>query len=646
MKYRPDIDGLRAIAVLLVVGYHAFPERLPAGFIGVDIFFVISGFLITTIIHEELVNKKFTYTYFYKRRIKRIFSALLLLLCANCFIGWFVLFPDELQRLGVHIYSVNAFISNFILWAESGYFDSASELKPLLHFWSLGIEEQYYILWPLVVALGVRYNIKYLFIFLFVSSFLSNIITVKYFSLIDSFYLPHNRAWELMAGSLLALFVRQETEKSSRTHVQFITFWLSLVGLLCIVISLLLINDQRDFPGWWALFPVAGAACLILSQQSFFNRYVLSNKYIVYVGLISYPLYLWHWSLLSYAHITGYTSLVHIFFFITCAFIFSILTYEFIEKRIRKNTHRATVPVLLVLSLLFALLGYCMSIGVLEPRNNTSGIKKASEAAGDWEYPDGFDTFFIEQEQFFLKKGARGTVLFYGDSHVEQYGPRFVELLEQHPDQLKSVVFATRGGCLPVPNVYEDDHPLCTKEFKDTVLKYALSDDVDTVVVGASWGKLILKENLQKGDRYYYLNGDRKHSFEDDGIEYAYHALEEFLVTLLQQKKVYLLLDNPTGTHFNPKTFFTGTRVSGIVDKRMLWQEYSKQQDHVRLQLKALGNRLGVTVIDPVEHFCKEDKCRTSLEDGTPIYKDFGHIRPYYVKQYTDYIDVALTSNP
>ena len=154
--YRPDVDGLRALAVLAVLGYHAFPGAVPGGFVGVDVFFVISGFLITGIILDELGRGRFTFTGFYWRRIRRIFPALILVLAACLALGWRVLLPDEFAQLGKHVAAGAAFVSNIALWRESGYFDAAAELKPLLHLWSLGIEEQFYIFWPLLLAWFVR----------------------------------------------------------------------------------------------------------------------------------------------------------------------------------------------------------------------------------------------------------------------------------------------------------------------------------------------------------------------------------------------------------------------------------------------------------------------------------------------------------
>jgi len=207
-KYRPDIDGLRAVAVLAVIAFHAFPNRLPGGFIGVDIFFVISGFLISTILFEKIEKQTFSFSEFYSRRIRRIFPALVLVLMASLSFGWFVLISDELNQLGKHVAAGAAFVSNFVLWGEAGYFDNSAESKPLLHLWSLGVEEQFYIFWPLIlcIAAKLRSNLLVITVVIAVISFILNIFGVKP-DPVATFYSPLTRFWELQCGSILAWLV-------------------------------------------------------------------------------------------------------------------------------------------------------------------------------------------------------------------------------------------------------------------------------------------------------------------------------------------------------------------------------------------------------------------------------------------------------
>ncbi|MDR0933870.1 MAG: acyltransferase [Burkholderiaceae bacterium] len=205
LSYRPDIDGLRAIAVLAVIAFHAFPAKVKGGFVGVDIFFVISGYLISSILFTGLEKGTFSFIQFYARRIRRIYPTLLVVFIACLVFGGFILLPDEYQQLGKHTVGGAGFIANFVLWWESGYFDSASELKPLLHLWSLGIEEQFYIVWPFLLWVGWkgRWNLRRLVIGLGLVSLIWNVAICVRHPVMD-FYSPMTRIWELLAGALLA----------------------------------------------------------------------------------------------------------------------------------------------------------------------------------------------------------------------------------------------------------------------------------------------------------------------------------------------------------------------------------------------------------------------------------------------------------
>jgi peptidoglycan/LPS O-acetylase OafA/YrhL len=341
MTYRYDIDGLRAFAVLSVIGFHYFGVQ--AGFIGVDIFFVISGYLISTIIYTKLSTGSFSVSSFYLRRIKRIFPSLLTVLFSCFIVGWFVLLATEFEQLNKHITAGLTFTSNLVLFAESGYFDADSHTKILLHLWSLGVEEQFYIFWPLVLIVCWRYrnNLLSPLITLLVTSFAVNIYLVSSHPSAD-FYLPFSRFWELLIGSLLAYRITVQNKTLHLFNSSNIT---SAVGALVLVVCNILVNDRSPFPGWWALLPTIGAALIISGGGgACFNRILLNNRLMVWIGVISYPLYLWHWPLLAFARILGggkqSPTLVRIAMFFL-AFFLAWLTYRFIEKPFRfgRATH-------------------------------------------------------------------------------------------------------------------------------------------------------------------------------------------------------------------------------------------------------------------------------------------------------------------
>lgn len=382
-KYRPDIDGLRAVAVLAVVAYHAFPRLLHGGFVGVDVFFVVSGYLISTIIYQGLADGSFSFLVFYGRRIRRIFPALILVLAGCLVFGWIALISEEYKQLGEHIAGGAGFVSNYLLWAESGYFDKAANSKPLLHLWSLGIEEQFYIVWPLLLWISYRTKIGWLVPILAVAivSYRWNLDKVEWHT-VEAFYSPQTRFWELAIGALLAYAELHALELRRRgqhllasknrmsrlcargivrlqpaitrlgrvvPRAEHVRHALSLVGAALIAIAALFISPKDFFPGTLALLPTAGAAAILAAGPSaFVNRWLLSTRMLVGVGLISFPLYLWHWPLLCLAPTIergDWATPVRLAM-VPLSFGLAWLTYEFVEKPIRfggRSALKATV---------------------------------------------------------------------------------------------------------------------------------------------------------------------------------------------------------------------------------------------------------------------------------------------------------------
>ena len=434
--YRPDIDGLRAIAVLAVVVFHAWPTVLPGGFVGVDVFFVISGFLITGIIQGGLADGSFRFSRFYARRIKRIFPALLVVLVACYAAGWFLLFADDYQRLSRHIVAAVAFVSNFLLRSESGYFDAAADLKPLQHLWSLGIEEQFYLVWPclLVAASRTRVKLLHLTLVLLGASFLFNVYSVRT-DLVSTFYSPFTRIWELLIGAALAAW----NHGRWRWPVGRFGDAVSVAGFAMIGAAAVLLDGTRLFPGLWALLPSVGALLLIAAgPRAWFNRAVLSRPALVAVGLISYPLYLWHWPLLSFARIaSGETPSVMVrVAAVAASLVLARLTFEVIEKPVRFGARRAAVvPVLcgLMVTVLMAAWLTDRADGWRSrpitrtdraqfvqyyDRMHKQGISAAYRQECDFmDWPTGKVRESIDPAC--TEPGARDTVLLWGDSYAQ-----------------------------------------------------------------------------------------------------------------------------------------------------------------------------------------------------------------------------------
>jgi peptidoglycan/LPS O-acetylase OafA/YrhL len=361
-NYRPDIDGLRAIAILFVVGYHAFPHLIPSGFVGVDVFFVLSGFLITSILLSDLAQHRFNLLTFYARRIRRLFPALLVVTTCCLAAGWLLLWPEEFRRLAKLTVAGAVFLTNFALWREANYFDAASDSKILLHLWSLAIEEQFYLIWPALIALTWRLRFGAFFVLgaVFAASFLYGWSTTST-NQVAAFYSPAARVWELAGGAIVARLLLSApfrdlagvSARSSRA--------LSLIGLTLIITSAFVITERDKFPGVWALMPVAGTCLATLAGPSaWVNRRLLACPVLIWFGLISYPLYLWHWPLLAFANDVMHheTSPGLRAMLLAAAIGLAWLTYRYVEQPIRSAIpERKAAPVLGAAMLATAALG-------------------------------------------------------------------------------------------------------------------------------------------------------------------------------------------------------------------------------------------------------------------------------------------------
>jgi len=467
--YRRDIDGLRAIAVLSVVAFHAFPAWIKGGFIGVDIFFVISGYLISGIVYDGLQSGRFRFADFYARRIRRIFPALLLVLVSCLCLGWYFLLPDEFKSLGKHVAGGSTFISNFLLLNESGYFDSAAESKQLLHLWSLAVEEQFYVFWPLLLWIAHRLKWNFLIVSALAAavSFSLNIWQAGS-NISADFYYPQTRFWELMLGSVLAWLTRNASAGRSAATASA----MSATGLCLLAGGFWLLDKDIGFPGKWALVPVIGAVLIIYAgPDAWVNRVVLSSRIMVWIGLISFPLYLWHWPLLSFlrsvlvetpgAGLRAGAVLVSV--------LLAWLTYRFVEGPVRFGVFGR-----LRTGLLVGLLGVAGILG-LDAYHRDGMSERSRErdefvayfaAQSEWEFPgNGVTEAYRHQCNFwdvemqrtkhafgarkeidkecYVKDHSRPkSILLWGDSHAQQL---YIGLSQELPRDWQILQVATSG---------------------------------------------------------------------------------------------------------------------------------------------------------------------------------------------------------
>jgi peptidoglycan/LPS O-acetylase OafA/YrhL len=668
--HRPDIDGLRAVAILAVLGYHASSNWLPGGFVGVDIFFVISGYLISGIIFNGLQRGTFSFAVFYARRIKRIFPALLIVLALVTLFGWFSLFTDEYQSLGKHVAAGAGFTSNIVLWKEAGYFDPAGALKPLLHLWSLGIEEQFYLLWPplLYFVWTRKINPLMVIVAITIGSFALNAYWIREHE-VRTFYLPVTRLWELSLGSILAYVQipggRVGAYSSERFRANLANFngpWFrnaqAALGVSLLVAAMVGLSKYQQFPGWWAALPTLGSFLLIAAgSHTWINRMLLGNPLMVFVGLISYPLYLWHWPLLSFQRIiaAGDIPTADLIATLALAFILAWLTYRFIERPIRSSRKRLEPSMTLVAGIaLIGTIGYMSYAQDIQPRSAHYGLKRIIAASAELAFPGPHLKQLGGDVNPIMGQGkSRQKVLFLGDSQVEQYYPRIDSLLTNDPAGTKSVIYSSRGGCPPIPHVKENQLPQCDGLIEQGI-ELAKDPDIDTIVVAADWAAYFLGRDSNPLPYYFEdasTKGVLRNAKGSDASNKAFLAFESMVSQFTKANKtVYFVLQSPTGAVFRPRMMITRSLMDlsfRIRIPNISTAELVSQIRPVVTKLRQIASNTGAFTLDPIASLCNDSICPVLTPDGEPIYKDDGHLNPVYVKQSVRYLDnvVKLKAN-
>ena len=631
--WRSDITGLRALAVIPVLIYHAWPQVMPGGFVGVDIFFVISGYLISGILFRELLQKgRIDYLNFYAKRIRRIIPNLLCVLTFTFVVGWFFLVDSEFKTLGKQIYSSILFVQNFRLLKDLGdYFADSATRQPLLHLWSLAIEEQFYIVFPILCTLIWKFTRSIRLLGFMVATIVAGSL-VGCFSVEDPatrFYFPLTRFWELGAGILLA-YAETMGHWSTERFSQACRHCISLLGGGLIVCALF-VADANSFPNFTALMPVAGAVMMIAaSPNSIFNR-LLAWKPLVFVGLISYSLYLWHWPLLAYwniiepLHATSDNAVI-----LVVTLGMSTLSYRLVETPVRLYRgadSRRLVSVLVVgMILVFGLGQTARRLSGYEGRL-TGNLLLWQEIHRDWIHPGMLNEGIYEAAHVMTVGEGFPAVWFVGDSHTLQYSLRIKELSNKN-NQTVGILVAP--GCFVASGVVSKNE-VCKKVIQ-TFEKLIFDPRVHTVVLGEMWGSY-LHHGAENGFSYSTPDGDVRPLNQlqfSRVLEDTFHKLEQ------QNKRVFLILDAPWDSeseYFHPRSLLP----------RLPWRVVSEQDFIVDIpQARAWRNGneavrkaggTGVSVIDPVERVCPNQKCNLLN------YKDDDHLRASYLRDHAVWLD-------
>jgi peptidoglycan/LPS O-acetylase OafA/YrhL len=637
--YRADIDGLRAIAVVGVLLYHAFPTLLPGGFVGVDVFFVISGFLITRVILDGLDQSRFSIGDFYARRVRRIFPALLLVLAACFAFGWKTMLAEDLAHLGKQTAGGAGFIANLVLWSEAGYFDIASASKPLLHLWSLGIEEQFYLAWPLLLwaAWRMRLPLMPVIIATAVASFLVNL-HYQNGNPTAAFYSPLSRAWELMIGGMLAHWssaqgARERTWWAARlsrsgvampaetaARVRACAAW---VGVALLVIAMLSIRSTMPFPGVRALLPTLGTALLIGAGPSTpVARWILSSRPFVWIGLISYPLYLWHWPLLTLArNAYGDLSTLDRAGLLLAGVVLAWLTWRLVERPLRSSRRGGLkVAAQLVGMAIIGVLGYKTWKNAGYPSRYPEIIQRATEY--DLEaYRAGLRNHicFMEMGENADKyapecvdQGTQPLWVLWGDSSAASLYTG-IRGLQQRSGKMRLAQF-TSSACPPMAG-FAGPNPACTYN-NDWALASIARLKPDTVLMAAMWheyDKANLPATLARlkalGVRRVVMLGPPP-SWKDTPSRIVFN----------------LWRDDPL--HATPPPRLDYTKYGMGQDAAAGGADYRTATAEVLL--RDLARQTGVEYISLTEVLCNEDGCltRSDSKSGETFYLDIVHLTP------------------
>ena len=623
LDYRADIDGLRAIAVLAVVLYHYGIGGLQGGFVGVDVFFVISGYLITGIIHKEMQRGDFTLTGFYERRARRIFPALFVMLLVTMVVGLFLLLPSDLVRLGKAAAATVLFVSNVQYLRESGYFDSSSDFNPLLHTWSLGVEEQFYVGLPLLLMLVHRYRPAWMLriVALCALSSFAACVVVQPIMAKPVFFLSPFRAWELLLGSLLALGavpqIRGDRLRGST----------AVLALLVLFGSVAFMRAGVDFPGWKAAIPVLATAALLhvgAGGASPVTR-LLTWRPLVFVGLISYSLYLWHWPLLVLVNyqagmqpLDTWQTVV----LLAAAALLAVASYRWVEQPLRRWRSTSDVP---MRARVFAVSGACALLLL------ASGASLVASQGWPQRVPpkvlaldrarlpvipyqrecDGKPVSLERAECRIGADGNRGLALVWGDSWAIAWAPALDQVLSQEG---RPGVLALRSACAPLPGVNNRKSPACL-ERNAQVLDWIREHRPERIYLIAAWSAWTNAEGS------YPLNDASGLSGNDRIFTVAYPRTLQAIRPYV--KEIVVVGPTPGAPDALPYRLALTEWRGAPPPPEVTLPDSSK--DSAAFWQVIRQSASGVRIINPAPWFCDQTSCRY-LDAGNPLYRDGSHL--------------------
>lgn len=628
MKYRPEVDGLRAVAVLPVIFFHAGLSFFSGGYVGVDVFFVISGYLITTIILNDIDSGKFSLVNFYERRIRRILPALTVVLLACLPFAYYLLMPIQLTEFSQSLISVSLFYSNILFWSKTGYFETISELKPLLHTWSLAVEEQYYLFFPLLLILLSRFSKRITLISLALLG-ISSLILSQWASgtheSVNFYFLP-TRLWELLIGSFVALyFFYKNREQSNKVFSLFASQILSALGLFLILYSISAFDEKTPFPSFYTLLPTVGTALVILfaSSKTITGKF-LSNRFFVGIGLISYSAYLWHLPVFAFTRIASVQEPDNLLMFALGILSLGLayLTWKYVETpfrdKVRFNQKRIFQ---------FAAMSSIIIIGI-------GIVGFIGKGFGNRIAPNGMTYEKIDQltrHNFGLSTGCAyksfkiidncrtsdsPEILIWGDSFAMHLVPG---ILASKPDA--RMIQMTMSACGPILETaiisakYNKTWAENCIAFNNDVLRWLMDNpSVHYVVLGSPFSQYL--------DEGRNLLVDTTVMQTDKTI-----VLSQFKMMLSKLSdigvKPVIFAPPPSDGNNIGNCLVRNIFYKGLLDCRISLKKYQDTQKDVIAFLKEIEKDYPVVWVS--QALCNDTFCNTKL-NGVFIYRDWGHL--------------------
>jgi peptidoglycan/LPS O-acetylase OafA/YrhL len=622
--YLPHLDGLRAIAVCFVIIYHAGLGLLPGGFIGVDIFFVLSGFLITNQIVNQITNEIFTFKGFYLRRIRRLIPAFATVCLATIGVGYIILLPkDFIYHAKLAVLSFLSVGNFYISNTTKGYFAPQSEEVSLLHTWSLSVEEQYYLIWPLILVLGFKYLGKDRIVPFLVFLFLSSLAFSEWQVMAnpeDAYYLMPARFYELLVGSLLAIVLVKLPVLKSR-----LATLLSIVGTSALVFSAFYLSEDKPFPGLNGVLVCFATATLIYSgmfQSQATNIY--SYRLLVGIGKISYSLYLWHWPVFSFMrYVEGSLSVMQIIIAVAISVSLSIISWKYIETPFRerwKYSFKWTFRYLYVLpAILF------VAIYLIIDKNDGLANRFDVEIAAISEFEKKLDRTELGCDE---QDGDNClNILLFGDSHAGHFAPFIRALIPS--EQPYNFTIKSLGACLPLLDVVTVELKRSgEKRLKSSCVSrnrkvYKAVSDFDYIVLSGFWAM----PSVQAG-KVFFVEEDNHTYTLDNSLEVFRNALYKSIGVIVEQGGIPVVIkDNPAiGKDLFKCTFKKFVYPSFDSNCRMVTEEVNEQQQQTDEIFSDLAEDFpGIVFINPREVMCSSLNCDLFM-DGIPLYRDGDHL--------------------